>query len=133
METCPDAPHAVFTQALAKWLLELRWYPTTGAGMFEDTSWLELMCVLFVLSTGSSIPDLVEGKYVIKGETANFSLVEPTVVQLKKTVRHFISYIEEMLNGNIVPHVKLKTCASAARLCWPQRLAGMTADPCMTL
>ena len=43
METCPDAPHAVFTQALAKWLLELRWYLTTVAGMFEDTSWLELM------------------------------------------------------------------------------------------
>ena len=43
-----------------------------------------------MLSTGISIPVLVEGKYVIRGETADFSLVEPTVVQLMKTFRHFI-------------------------------------------
>ena len=96
--------------------------------MFEDTSWLELGC-FFVLSTGISIPVLVEGKYVIRGETADFSLVEPTVVQLMKTFRHFISYIENKLNGNIVAHVKLKSCTSAARLCWSQRPAGMTGRP----
>ena len=82
-----------------------------------------------MLSTGRSIPVLVEGKYVIRGETADFSLVELTVAQLMKTFRHFISYIQKKLNGNIVPHVKLKTCASAARLCWSQRLAGMAGRP----
>ena len=74
---------------LSKWLLQLHWFPSTGNGTFQDTSWLELMW-FFVWSTNCSVPVLVEGKYVTRGESTDFVLVEPTTVQLLKTFRYFI-------------------------------------------
>ena len=77
MQDCPQSPHPKFTEAQGNWLRQLRWFPSTGSGLFQDTSWLELMW-FFSYSTGVSIPVLVEGKYAIRGESPDCVLVEPT-------------------------------------------------------
>ena len=129
VDECEDSPHPKFMATLSKWLLQLRWFPSTGNGTFQDTSWLELMW-FFVWSTNCSVPVLVEGKYVTRGETTDFVLVEPTTVQLLKTFRYFISRIEARFQSAFVPHVKVKTTASTAKLSWSQRTPGLTSRPC---
>ena len=125
VDECENSPHPKFMATLSKWLLQLRWFPST----FQDTSWLELMW-FFVWSTNCSVPVLVEGKYVTRGETTDFVLAEPATVQLLKTFRYFISRIEARFQSAFVPHVKVKTTASTAKLSWSQRTPGLTSRPC---
>ena len=95
----------------------------------QDTSWLELMW-FFVWSTNCSFPVLNEGKYVTRGETTDYVLVEPTTVQLLKTFRYFISRIGARCQIAFVPHAKVKTTASTAKLSWSQQTPGLTSRPC---